>query len=107
MGIARVFKKAEQPNIDKSTLAAWQVLNTSDVPELSLSLIFKKAVDGHVSVAQKNMAYMVISGSGTCEIDGVHHALNKGDVVYTPAGARYALSAGMELVAACTPRFGS
>lgn len=107
MGVARIFRRASEPTIDKPSVTAWQVMDTPEIPNLSMSFMVKKPMEGHLSTAQTEMAYMVVSGEGYCLLDGEKHTMQKGDVLYTPKGAQYYLSDGMEIVAASTPRFGS
>lgn len=109
MGVkATIYRCPAEPTIDKATVRSWQVMDTPDVPNLSMSLMVKKSSEGHVSRAEKcDLAYMVVSGEGYCLLDGEKHTLKKGDVLYAPKGSEYYLSEGMEIVAACNPRFGA
>ena len=109
MGVAKIFRRTEEPTVDRETVKTWQVMDTDEVPHISMAIMFKKQVpDGYMSENKEiDISYMVISDEGEINLDGGLQKLKRGDVIYLPRNTKYAFSEGIEVVAASTPRFGS
>ena len=107
MNKPRIIKWDKTPEQDFGTVKVRQLLDTEEVPELSVNWVYKaKLPDKRLSKNECDVAYFILSGTGTCLIDGEKTPVSKGDVVYIPAGQEYLLSEGLETIAACNPRFG-
>jgi quercetin dioxygenase-like cupin family protein len=108
MPSAKIYRWDEAEEKDFGTVRSRSIMDTPEVPGLSLSWVFKqKAPTDRMSKSNEiDIAYYVIEGEGHVLIDGVEHPIAKGDVLYVPRGAEYRMSDGLETVAACTPRFG-
>ncbi|MDD9912122.1 MAG: hypothetical protein OXR68_03795 [Alphaproteobacteria bacterium] len=81
-------------------------IDDESLPELSIVQI-NRLQEKESGLAEKNMFYYVLEGTGEFELNGTKQILTVGDMLVVARGDSYNTPANVKLLVACTPRFGN